>query len=1295
MKQGNVILSQQTTAYDDAAENGLYHKVTQTVVGDTDAPSVVTTQYTDKAGNLVKTGKFLNNAEYLDTATYDYVGNLLTRLTAADAAKNLPFSEKYEYDENGQVTKAYNADNQYITNTYDARGRLISSTDYAGTPTEYTYDDLDRLLTETITIETGITATSKYDYDAAGNIIRKWTPTNAVGCTETWSKIEYTYDSRKNLTAVKQYDGNSLVSQTSYTYDSVGNVLSMTAGGHTTEYTYDRYGNVLTTEDALGQTESNSYSALGKLLSKTDRNGISTSYSYDALGRILAVTAGTGANSETIQYTYTKTGQISSEANHWQQTSYTYDALGRTVLVEETELDPVRQTFVVTLDADGGAVYPGSLRLNTGDTYVLPTPVKAGCTFEGWYLGSTLISTGDTVQATEGCTLTAHWSVDEYTITLNANGGQVTPDELLVTWFDVYALPTPTKTDYVFDGWYLDNTRINNGDPVRLTEDSTFVAHWAAHNYTVTLNANGGQVSPSQVVVSEYGVYDLPTPTRAGYVFDGWYLGNTQISNGDPVQITEDSTFAAHWTESAFTITLNANGGQVSPTAVEVGNDGAYTLPTPTKTGYTFTGWYLNLFTLIPVDGSYTLSADCTLTARWTANQYTVIFNRNSTPTDTTTTSAVYSYDTDFALSNRFYYPQHRLIGWCTSPDASEGTYYTVNTLVRNLTDVPNGSVHLYAIWDSMRGAPAEPESSDPPAPTYTKSYTYDLAGNRIGFTLTQGSEALQELTYTYDTLNRLSSVGMDNVTQASYTYDTNGNRASLTYPNGVTETYTYNLANWVTGLTNSDGTDTLSSFAYTYYASGNRMSETDYSGKTISYTYDGLGRLTQESETNGKTVAYSFDAAGNRTQMAVTGTEAYTTAYTYDANNRLLSETKTQNSGNTVTSYTYDANGNTLSKIVLAGNDPAEVTAFSYNRFNQLTNVTAVGCPVYYSYNANGIRTAKLTNGVQTSFLLDGGDVVAEVQNDVLYASYLRGVNLICRESNSTAEYYLFDAHADVVALTDETGAVTKDYEYDTFGCEASPDPQDVNPFRYCGEYFDVETGSYYLRARYYAPTIGRFTQQDTHWSTANMIYGDNPQKINEKQDALGLNAYTLIPQITAVMQAGNLYVYGINNPIFYIDPDGALVWPGEIHNAVSNHIIWTELLYSGRELRANVFVPMGGMKFGFADLYDQKTKEVWEIKPEKDKYYTSGPRQLKKYIDNIDGARAGSSLRGDSFYYFSPGINGMIPSVYYITYRCTDDGMIYYEYKEIVDGDEIAAAIALTIIGGCLGCMPFPLFA
>ena len=60
--------------------------------------------------------------------------------------------------------------------------------------------------------------------------------------------------------------------------------------------------------------------------------------------------------------------------------------------------------------------------------------------------------------------------------------------------------------------------------------------------------------------------------------------------------------------------------------------------------------------------------------------------------------------------------------------------------------------------------------------------------------------------------------------------------------------------------------------------------------------------------------------------------------------------------------------------------------------------------------------------------------------------------------------------------------GTQTKTYDYDAFGNEKDRVGADPNPFRYCGEYFDVESGAYYLRARYYDPSIGRFTQEDTH---------------------------------------------------------------------------------------------------------------------------------------------------------------------------------------------------------------------
>ena len=414
-----------------------------------------------------------------------------------------------------------------------------------------------------------------------------------------------------------------------------------------------------------------------------------------------------------------------------------------------------------------------------------------------------------------------------------------------------------------------------------------------------------------------------------------------------------------------------------------------------------------------------------------------------------------------------------------------------------------------------------------------------DLMLGETSFTLTQNGEVLQSVAYTYDDLNRLTTVSENGAQQAAYTYDTNGNRASLTYANGVTETYRYNKANWIISLENRNNSGLISSYTYTYYASGSQKTKTAADGKVTSYVYDGLNRLVQESETGALTQSYTYDARGNRAAMTVTGTESYAVSYTYDANNRLLTEQKTQGLLTDLTTYTYDANGNLLSKTVLAGNGGAAGSTYVYNTLNQLVSATENQRTAAYAYNAQGIRTAKVTFSTRTNYLLDGANVVGERLNGE-YVSYLRGANLISRTGEDGTDYYLFNAHGDVTGLADSTGASARAYDYDAFGVEKDPDPLDENPFRYCGEYFDRETETYYLRARYYDPTIGRFTQQDTHWTTANSIYGDNPQKINEREDKLGLKTYSYAPQITAVMQSGNLYVYGVNNSVYYADSNG-----------------------------------------------------------------------------------------------------------------------------------------------------------
>ena len=110
---------------------------------------------------------------------------------------------------------------------------------------------------------------------------------------------------------------------------------------------------------------------------------------------------------------------------------------------------------------------------------------------------------------------------------------------------------------------------------------------------------------------------------------------------------------------------------------------------------------------------------------------------------------------------------------------------------------------------------------------------------------------------------------------------------------------------------------------------------------------------------------------------------------------------------------------------------------------------------------------------------------------------------------------YYIQNAYDDVVNLTDTDGIVIKTYKYDAFGVEKNIDDADTNAFRYCGEYYDSETGTIYLRARYYNPNNGRFTQRD---SFAGKI-----------EDPLSLNLYT----------------YCHNNPIVGVDPSGNIFMP------------------------------------------------------------------------------------------------------------------------------------------------------
>lgn len=188
-----------------------------------------------------------------------------------------------------------------------------------------------------------------------------------------------------------------------------------------------------------------------------------------------------------------------------------------------------------------------------------------------------------------------------YTVTFDANGGTVGTATKTVTFGSAYGtLPVPTRTGHTFAGWFTaktGGTQITAGSEVAITANQTLYARWKANSYTVTFDASGGTVSPASVTAVYGQVYgELPTPTRAGHSFYGWYTdreSGTKITENTVVSITAAQTLYARWAADSYVVTFNANGGTADPTSKVVTYGGTYgALATAERSGYKFKGWY-------------------------------------------------------------------------------------------------------------------------------------------------------------------------------------------------------------------------------------------------------------------------------------------------------------------------------------------------------------------------------------------------------------------------------------------------------------------------------------------------------------------------------------------------------------------------------------------------------------------------------------------------------------------------------------------------------------------------------
>ncbi len=436
-----------------------------------------------------------------------------------------------------------------------------------------------------------------------------------------------------------------------------------------------------------------------------------------------------------------------------------------------------------------------------------------------------------------------------------------------------------------------------------------------------------------------------------------------------------------------------------------------------------------------------------------------------------------------------------------SSPETKEYTYDGLGHLIKSSSVNKDGETveETYSYDGLGRLTLSTGNNGD------TQSYSYDSNSNLMSYEL--NGEGENEVSYEYDALNRLTKLTNNGII-TTYEYDENGNLLKKEQDNGVSTEYVYNDAGLVTSLMTMKGNDVYTSSTVSYLLNG-MISAVNLSGNAKWYNYDLAGRLKEELVNSGIGIPmyanYKYDAYGNRTEKssyADNGETIDTTVYSYDLNNRLISESleKTgKNSGYKNTRYYYDGNGNMTAKQSWGSDtasdsetvsSEADVTGYAedsgtavyrYDAFGRLTDYNTTSMAVSYKYNADNLRTQKTVNGPETRYVWNGENLAGEYGGSSGIYTY-DGQGIHISNKDGVIKTYLKDQHGSIVGYADEDGELidTGDYgmDYDAFGNQWTGDAP--NPFGYSGEYHDSETGLIYLRNRYYDSSTGRFITED-----------------------------------------------------------------------------------------------------------------------------------------------------------------------------------------------------------------------
>ncbi|MEO8345815.1 MAG: PASTA domain-containing protein, partial [Betaproteobacteria bacterium] len=907
----------------------------------------------------------------------DLNGNEIT-ISAGGISHSTGASVAFSRDANGRVTGITDPKGQTQNYAYTLSGDLASHSDATGGTSRYFYNAVHGLTKVEDPLNQAATRT---EYDDLGRLL---SITDAAG-----SVVKFAHDLPGRQEQVEDARGHI----TLYNYDDRGNVLAITdALGQTTLSTYDGLDNETSRIDSDGRKSVTTYSGILPLSVTVDPGGLNltTANTFNGQNDPISVTDPAGrvfsiaydANRNVTQISTPFAGSVSAVLSSQGLPLSATDALGiKRVSTRDVQGNVTREEVFdatsallrrmeFTYDANGKKLTETLYRTISG----VLTPVTTTYGYDTAGRNTTVTDAAGGITSIEYDVLGRQTALVDSPGRRTTFGYDVAGHRIRTTFADGTSkgFGYDTAGNIISETDQAGRTTLHTYDVLNQRVQTTLpdgavrqTIYLSGGRIGATIDAKGNRTDHAYDTVGRRTATTLPAVANGA----GGPMVRPQVSTafdalGAPTTIVDPNARQTTFQYDALgrlTQTTFADGSFVRQGFDALGRRTSATNEEGQTTSFAFDG----LGRVVSVFG---LAGSATYTYDEAGNRLT--------QSDALGRTTTFRYDLLNRLVKRVYpggeteqfvYDSASNVVATIDPkgQTSALTYDSLNRLTRK--DYPDGSNVKYTYApDGQRATVTDARG--------TTRYSFDARGG-LSAVLHPGGETVSYtrdangnlatlatpaalVNYGYDALDRLAQAsGPEGSSQ--YHYDLYGNRVRLVAPTGVRTDSIYDSRNRPTLVTHTTSAgNKLQSFANAYSPASRRTQVTELDGSHETYAYDANGRLVAETRTGAAphAITHSYDTVGNRIQRVNGGTP---TTYSYDLDDRLLSDG--------TANYTHDANGNLTAKTGGAAN-----TSYGYDSENRLVTIVDPAGVTRYSYDADGNRVAAIAPGGTTRYLVD-----------------------------------------------------------------------------------------------------------------------------------------------------------------------------------------------------------------------------------------------------------------------------------------------------------------------------------